>query len=79
MFNDFFSPPAKEGVCDKCGSENLVKRADDNEETVRHRVEIYNEQTRPVIGFYEAQRKIVSVEGVGEIDEVFERVKEALR
>lgn len=79
MFNDFFSPPAKEGVCDKCGSDNLVKRADDNEKTVRHRVEIYNEQTRPVIGYYDAQRKVVKVEGVGEINDVFDRVKDALR
>ena len=79
MYNDFFSPPAKEGVCDKCDSDNLIKRADDNEKTVRHRVEIYNEQTRPVIGYYDAQRKVVKVEGVGDIDDVFARVKDALR
>lgn len=78
MFNEFFSPPAKEGVCDACGSDNLAIRPDDNEETVRNRLEIYNDQTRPVVGYYEAQRKVVTVDGDQDIAVVFEAVKDAL-
>ncbi len=51
-FNVVFSPPRREGVCDSCGGE-LYQRSDDNEETVRNRLEVYRRQTEPLIGYYE--------------------------
>lgn len=78
MFNEFFSAPKQAGVCDKCGSEDLVKRADDSEETVRHRLEVYYADTKPVIDYYEAQGKVKAIEGEGDISVIFDRVKGAL-
>lgn len=50
-FNTVFMPPKVEGICDNCGSE-LIKRPDDEPETIRHRLEIYHEQTEPLIEYY---------------------------
>ncbi|HEY2345070.1 MAG TPA: adenylate kinase [Xanthomonadaceae bacterium] len=53
-------------------------RADDNPESVRKRLEVYDEQTAPVIDFYRHQSKLTAVDGVGSMEEVFERITEAL-
>jgi adenylate kinase len=54
------------------------KRADDNEDTIRKRLDVYAEQTAPLIDYYRAQGKLAEVEGVGSIDEIFGRVSAAL-
>jgi len=54
-YNIYFAPPQKEGVCDVCGSTDLVQRSDDNEETVGNRLEVYDKQTKPLIDFYAHQ------------------------
>ncbi len=51
-YNDKFQRPKVENVCDKCGSSNFSRRKDDNEETVRTRLEAYHEQTKPIIAYY---------------------------
>lgn len=51
--------PKKEGVCDRCGGTEIIQRADDKEEVVRHRLEIYKEQTAPLIDFYESKGILV--------------------
>ncbi|HEB80218.1 MAG TPA: adenylate kinase [Rhodospirillales bacterium] len=51
-YNDKFQRPKVENVCDKCGSSNFSRRKDDNEETVRARLEAYHEQTKPIIAYY---------------------------
>jgi len=73
VFNTFTTPPEKEGVCNKCGGE-LVHRADDTEETIRKRLDVYDEQTAPLIAYYKGQSKLHNVHGDGEIDEIFARV-----
>ncbi|MBF0195805.1 MAG: adenylate kinase [Magnetococcales bacterium] len=62
--------PAKDGVCDKCGGA-LATRADDNEETVRNRLEVYEAQTAPVIGFYKDSGSFKTVDGMQNMDDVF--------
>jgi adenylate kinase len=52
VYNTFFSPPKVEGKCDRCGSA-LEQRADDNAATIRRRLEVYREQTAPLVEFYE--------------------------
>lgn len=52
IYNVYFEPPKAEGICDRCGTK-LVQRADDNIETVRHRLEVYKKQTEPLIAYYE--------------------------
>ncbi len=71
------NPPKKEGVCDKCGSK-LVQRDDDKEEVVRNRLEVYRKNTMPLIDYYTKTSKLVKVDGTGEINEIFERIKKAL-
>lgn len=69
--------PKVEGICDKCGTE-LQQRKDDKPETVADRLHVYHEQTEPLKGFYEARGKLASIDGLGDIDEITKRVKNAL-
>jgi len=77
VYHEKFSPPKKEGICDRCGSK-LYKRADDNEEVIRTRFGVYEDSTKPVIKYYEDKGNLVSINAVGTIDEVFERLLKAL-
>lgn len=72
-----FNPPQKEGVCDKCGGE-LIIRADDVPETIRERLHVYHEQTEPLIGFYKEKELLVNVIGRDTIEETTQAVLEAL-
>ena len=63
-------PPKTEGICDKCGSE-LVLRADDKPETVQNRLSVYHEQTQPLIDFYSNKGILKSVDGTQPMDKVF--------
>lgn len=64
-------------TCAKCGGK-LYQRADDNEETVKNRLEVYRSQTAPLIDFYAARNKLVTVDGNKSIDAVYEDVKKVL-
>jgi len=70
-------PPRKEGICDKCGAE-LVIRKDDDTETVKNRLAVYKEQTMPLIAYYRARGKLLSVAGTGPIEGIVERVRQAM-
>ena len=73
-----FNPPQREGVCDACGSE-LYQRTDDNEATVRNRLEVYRAQTEPLVGYYEGHGVLRSAFGGGKMpDEVFTQVEQLL-
>lgn len=72
-----FNPPKAEGVCDLCGGE-LYQRDDDVEETVSKRLEVYNEQTQPLIDFYKNSGVLKDIDGQQDIDVVFEDIKKAL-
>ncbi|SHE72442.1 Adenylate kinase [Desulfacinum infernum DSM 9756] len=76
-FHVMFDPPKKDGVCDKCGGE-LYQRDDDNETTVKSRLKVYGDQTKPLIDYYEKQGKLRKIDGVGSIDEIFARIKAVL-
>ncbi|WP_262393137.1 adenylate kinase [Sporolactobacillus inulinus] len=68
-----FNPPAKEGVCDKCGGA-LKQRADDNEATVHERLQVNMKQQQPLLDFYEAKGSLKTINGDQEIDDVFQEV-----
>ena len=70
-------PPATDSVCDRCGAE-VIARPDDNEMAVRKRLEAYHRQTLPVATFYKAKSVLREVDGIGPIDEVFERIEKSL-
>ena len=71
-------PPKKEGVCDKCGNE-LVLRDDDKPETVLNRLEVYHKQTQPLIQFYEEKGVLRTVDGTKPMKEVFDSIVEILK
>ena len=72
------SPPRTAGVCDKCGTA-LVTRPDDREEVVRTRIETYERQTAPLVQYYKSKGLLREVYASGLIDEIGQRVQEALR
>ena len=73
-----YNPPKKEGVCDKCG-QALIVRKDDVPETVQKRLEVYHEQTAPLISYYEKQGKLVTVNGAQAPSQVTASIMEALQ
>jgi len=73
-----FDPPTKDGQCDVCGGE-LFQRDDDREETIRHRLEVYQEQTAPLASFYADEGILVGLDATGPVEEVTERALAALR
>jgi adenylate kinase len=70
-------PSRKEGICDVCGTE-LIIRKDDNAETVKNRLAVYQAQTVPLIGFYSERGILRKVDGIGSIDGIAERVRQAI-
>jgi adenylate kinase len=70
MYHLKFAPSKREGVCDACGGETY-QRDDDREETVRQRLRVYEEQTAPLIRFYDGRRLLRRIPGTGEIAEIF--------
>jgi adenylate kinase len=73
-----FDPPSREGVCDRCGGE-LFQRDDDKPETVRHRLEVYYEETAPVVTYYADAGILVGIDAMGPVEDVTERAIGALR
>lgn len=70
-------PPANDSVCDRCGAE-VIARPDDNETAVRKRLEAFHRQTMPVATYYKSKSALREVDGIGPIDEVFERIEQSL-
>jgi len=70
VYHDVTHPPAVEGVCDKCGSTDMKRRADDNEESLRQRLMEYYKKTSPLIGYYYAKGQLRTVDGLAEIEDV---------
>ncbi len=81
-------PPVDRAIHLHVSDEEIVKRlldraqkegrTDDKEEVIRHRIDVYNEETSPLLDFYSKQGKVVTVPGVGDLDEIFQRILKAL-
>jgi adenylate kinase len=70
VYNIYFEKPKNDGICDRCGSE-LVQRADDSQQTVLRRLEVYREQTAPLIDYYEKKQvPVMRIAGGRSIEEV---------
>lgn len=72
-----YDAPKQAGICDKCGGD-LFQRDDDRPETVRHRLEVYAQQTAPLIDFYRTAGKLVAIDALGAVEDVTERAIGAL-
>ncbi len=66
-YHDSFAKPKKDGICDACGSSEFTRRADDNEKTVRDRLNVYNKQTAPLVTYYAGKGNLHSVDGMADI------------
>jgi len=72
-----FNPSTRESICDRCGGE-LVQRDDDREETISARLKVYNNQTAPLVDYYRQQGILREIDGVGNVDDIRNRVIKAL-
>jgi adenylate kinase len=72
-----YDKPKSADICDKCGGQ-LYQRDDDHPETVRHRLEVYTEQTSPLVHFYEQRQQLVEIDALGTVEDVTERAIAAL-
>jgi adenylate kinase len=73
-----FDPTTDPDSCDRCGGE-LFQRDDDREDTIRHRLEVYAEQTAPIVGYYAEAGILVGVDATGPVEDITERAITALR
>lgn len=77
-YHDRYRPTAKAGICDKCGGTELLRRSDDQPETVRARLEAYERQTAPLLPYYQARGVLREVDGMASIDDVTKQMDRLL-
>lgn len=77
LLNVYLSPQEELDACTNAGGE-LLQRKDDNAETISNRLEVYRENTEPLIEYYKARGKLISVDAQGQVDEVYEQLLRAL-
>ncbi len=78
-YHDRFEQPKVAGICDVCGSTEFIRRADDNENTVRDRLGIYNKQTAPLVEFYGGRGTLKTIDGMAGIADVTRQIEDVLR
>jgi len=77
MYHLVYYPPKKTGLCDACG-QTLIQREDDKARTVENRLHVYHEMTEPIIGYYRERGLLLEVGGVGEMQDIADRMIRAL-
>jgi adenylate kinase len=78
VWHVLYDPPPRDGICGDCGGE-LFQRDDDKEDTIRHRLEVYHDQTSPLIAFYADEGILVGIDATGPVEDVTSRALAALR
>lgn len=78
VYHDETKPTARQGVCDVCGSTDLRRRADDNEDSLKTRLLEYYKKTSPLIGYYYAKGKLSPVDGLADMDRVADQIDRVL-
>ena len=77
IFHNLFEKPKVEGVCDSCGGQ-LIQRDDDKETVIQNRLDVYNQQTAPIINYYKKSARLQSISAIGEVSEISNRAIAAL-
>ena len=77
LYHIAFDPPKAAAICDRCGGE-LFQREDDREETIAARLKVYENQTAPLVNFYRERGLLKTVDGVGSVAEIYDRIVKAL-
>lgn len=78
MYHIEFNPPKEQGICDRCGGK-LYQRDDDREDVIRSRLKVYHSQTSPLVDYYQKKGIMVKVNGVGDINRVFENIVKTIK
>lgn len=78
VYHLLYNPSKKGRFCDKCGSV-LYQRDDDREDTVKNRLKVYRESTLPLIDYYSRKGKLATIEGIGDIEDIFKKVEESIQ
>lgn len=78
-YHDTNKKPSRDGICDKCGSTEFTRRADDKAETVKARLLAYYRETSPLLGYYYAKGNLRTIDGMSPIAEVTRQVEEILK
>jgi len=78
-YHDEFERPKTDGQCDQCGGTEFKRRADDNEETVRSRLEAYHAQTAPLLPYYGEKGVLRTIDGMADIDDVSRQIEGVLK
>ena len=78
IYNIYSKPPKVDGFCDEHPEAALDHRADDTEEKVRVRLETYDEQTKPLLDYYETSGRLKKIDGTGEIEDIYREVDELI-
>ena len=79
IYNVYSRPPKKDGVCDIHPDAQLVHRSDDNEESVSTRLATYDEQTKPLLDYYEKTGRLSKVDGTGKVEEIYSEIDNLVR
>jgi adenylate kinase len=77
-YHDEFAKPQTAGICDKCGGTEFTRRPDDNEKTVRDRLQVYNKQTAPLVAYYAKMGNLHVIDGMADIEQVTASVEAVL-
>jgi adenylate kinase len=78
-YHDLYQRPAKDGVCDKCGSTDFIRREDDKPEAVRNRLKVYRDQTAPILPYYRSKGVLQTIDGMAPIDTVTVEIESLLK
>jgi adenylate kinase len=78
-YHDLYQKPTKDGVCDKCGATEFLRREDDKPEAVRNRLKVYRDQTAPILPYYKGKGLLQTIDGMAPIDEVSEKIEALLK
>jgi adenylate kinase len=76
-FHVEFAPPKKDGICDDCEGE-LYHRTDDKEDTIKARLKVYEDQTKPLVEYYRAKNLFAAIDGIGSVDAISEAIISAI-
>ncbi len=77
VYNMIYNPPKNDEICDVCGTK-LVQRKDDNPETIKRRLDVYREQTAPLIGYYKEKGLLVEIDGTGDPEKITRAIEEVV-